>query len=124
MSKSEELAKTLSIATDELAKDREQLKGIDSVITEIDDGLTGRRNENRSFDQELTKLEIRLAEERSQLGFIQSNAQDEYQTDPQKSIGRPSFGRATSSSRSASISTIWMTPISSVSYTHLRAHET
>ena len=84
VSKSEELAKTLSIATDELAKDREQLKGIDSVITEIDDGLTGRRIENRSFDQELTKLEIRLAEERSQLGFIQSNAQDEYQKDLSK----------------------------------------
>ena len=50
VSKSEELAKTLSIATDELAKDREQLKEIDSVITEIDDGLTGRRN-GTSFDQ-------------------------------------------------------------------------
>ena len=84
VSKSEELAKTLSIATDELTKDREQLKGIDSTITEIDDGLSGRRNENRSFDQELTKLEIRLAEERSKLGFIQSNAQDEYQTDLSK----------------------------------------
>ena len=84
VSKSEELAKTLIIATDELTKDREQLKGIDKTITEIDDGLSGRRSENRSFDQELTKLEIRLAEERSQLGFIQSNAQDEYQADLSK----------------------------------------
>ncbi|MBH78869.1 MAG: chromosome segregation protein SMC [Puniceicoccaceae bacterium] len=84
VSKSEELAKTLIIATDELTKDREQLKGIDKTINEIDDGLSGRRSENRSFDQELTKLEIRLAEERSQLGFIQSNAQDEYQADLSK----------------------------------------
>jgi len=67
-----------------LTKDREQLKGIDTTITEIDDGLSCRRNENRSFDQELTKLEIRLAEERSKLGFIQTNAQDEYQTDLSK----------------------------------------
>ena len=95
LSKSEELAKTLSIATDELAKDREQLKGIDTIITEIDDGLSSRRSENRSFEQELSKLEVRLAEEHSQLGFIQSNAQDEYQTDSRKSIGRASFGRAT-----------------------------
>ncbi|MDQ8194673.1 chromosome segregation protein SMC [Coraliomargarita sp. SDUM461004] len=80
-SKSEELAKTLAIASDELDKDREQLQGIDAIINEIDEGLSGRRNESRSFDKELTKLEIRLAEERSQLGFIQSTALDEYQVD-------------------------------------------
>jgi len=78
-SKSEELAKTLTFAIDELEKDRLQLKEVDAVIHEIDDGLSGRRSESRSFDQELTKLEIRLAEERSQLGFIQSSAHDEYQ---------------------------------------------
>ncbi|WPJ96635.1 chromosome segregation protein SMC [Coraliomargarita algicola] len=79
--KSEELAKTLEIANDELDKDREQLQGIDAIINEIDEGLSGRRNESRSFDKELTKLEIRLAEERSQLGFIQNTALDEYQVD-------------------------------------------
>jgi chromosome segregation protein len=79
LSKSEELAKTLAIATGELEKDRLQLKEVDATIHEIDDGLSGRRSESRSFDQELTKLEIRLAEERSQLGFIQSTAHDEYQ---------------------------------------------
>lgn len=80
-SKGEELARTLAIATEELDEDREKLKEIDAVINEIDDGLSGRRSESRAFDQELTKLEIRLAEERSQLGFIQSSAQDEYQID-------------------------------------------
>ena len=80
-SKSEELAKTLAVATDELEKDRLQLKEIDALVNEIDDGLSGRRSESRSLDQELTKLEIRLAEERSQLGFIQSTAQDDYQVD-------------------------------------------
>lgn len=80
-SKSEELAKTLAVATDELEKDRLQLKEIDALVNEIDDGLSGRRGESRSLDQELTKLEIRLAEERSQLGFIQSTAQDDYQVD-------------------------------------------
>ncbi len=78
-SKSEELAKTLTIATAELEKDRLQIKEVDATIHEIDDGLSGRRSESRAFDQELTKLEIRLAEERSQLGFIQSTAHDEYQ---------------------------------------------
>lgn len=80
-SKGEELARTLTVATDELDKDREQLKAIDALIHEIDDGLSGRRSESRALDQELTKLEIRLAEERSQLGFIQSSAQDEYRID-------------------------------------------
>jgi chromosome segregation protein len=81
LNKSEELAKTLAVATDELEKDRLQLKEIDALVNEIDDGLSGRRGESRSLDQELTKLEIRLAEERSQLGFIQSTAQDDYQVD-------------------------------------------
>jgi len=82
--KSEELAKTLVIVTNELAKDRDQLKEIDTTISGIDDGLAGRRSESRTFDQELTKLEIRLAKERSQLGFIQSTTQDEYQADLSK----------------------------------------
>ncbi|MBC8189644.1 MAG: chromosome segregation protein SMC [Puniceicoccaceae bacterium] len=81
LNKSEELAKTLAVATDELEKDRLQLKEIDALVNEIDDGLSGRRSESRSLDQELTKLEIRLVEERSQLGFIQSTAQDDYQVD-------------------------------------------
>lgn len=78
-SKSEELEKSLSVATDQLDKDRAQVKQLDAEIAEIDGGLSGRRSEGRSFDQELTKLEVRLAEERSQLGFIQSTAQDDYQ---------------------------------------------
>ena len=81
LNKSEELAKTLAVATDELEKDRLQLKEIDALVNEIDEGLSGRRSESRSLDQELTKLEIRLVEERSQLGFIQSTAQDDYQVD-------------------------------------------
>ena len=79
--KSAELDKTLSIATDALEKDRQQIKALDAQIHEIDDGLSDRRNASRASDQELTKLEIRLAEERSQLGFLQSAAQDDYQLD-------------------------------------------
>lgn len=77
--KSAELEKTLQVSTDQLDKDREALKVLDSSIAQVDGGLTGRRNEARAFDQELTKLEVRLAEERSQIGFIQSSAEDEYQ---------------------------------------------
>lgn len=79
--KSDELGKTLTIATEALDKDRQDLKATDALIHEIDDGLSGRRSESRASDQELTKLEIRLAEERSQLGFLQSAAQDDYQLD-------------------------------------------
>ncbi|MGB0408787.1 MAG: chromosome segregation protein SMC [Opitutales bacterium] len=79
--KSEELEKTLTVAAGQLDADREQVKQYDAQIAEIDGGLSERRSEGRSFDQELTKLEVRLAEERSQLGFIQSTAQDDYQVE-------------------------------------------
>ncbi|MEM8867664.1 MAG: chromosome segregation protein SMC [Verrucomicrobiota bacterium] len=79
--KCEELDKTLEVASDELDKDRAALKQVDTEIAEIDGGLTGRRTEARTLDQELTKLEVRLAEERSQLGFIEGNARDEYQVE-------------------------------------------
>ncbi|PXA03145.1 chromosome segregation protein SMC [Coraliomargarita sinensis] len=79
--KTEELEKTLAVATEQLDTDREKVKKLDAEIAEIDGGLAGRRSEGRNFDQEMTKLEVRLAEERSQLGFIQSTAQDDYQTE-------------------------------------------
>lgn len=77
--KATELEKTLTVAMAQLDEDRAKLKQLDVAIAELDDGLSGRRNESRSFDQELTKLEVRLAEERSQLGFIQNSARDDYQ---------------------------------------------
>ena len=77
--KSFELDKTLQVATERFENDRVRLKEVDGQISSVDGGLTGRRNEVRAFDQELTKLEVRLAEERSQLGFIQGHAQEEYQ---------------------------------------------
>ncbi len=79
--KREELDKTLVVATEQLDRDRAAVKQLDGEIVAIDDGLAGRRSEGRSFDQEMTKLEVRLAKERSQLGFIQSAAEDDYQTD-------------------------------------------
>ncbi len=79
--KSLELERTLKVSTEQLDQDREALKVLDAEITQVDGGLTGRRNEGRAFDQELTKLEVRLAEERSQIGFIQSSAEDEYQVE-------------------------------------------
>ncbi|MFU8849157.1 MAG: chromosome segregation protein SMC [Opitutales bacterium] len=80
-SKREELEKTLTVATGQLDTDREAAKKLDTEIAAIDGGLAERRSEGRRFDQELTKLEVRLAEERSQLGFIQSTAQDDYQAE-------------------------------------------
>ena len=79
--KSLELEKTLQVATMQFSEDRLKLKAIDAAIGDIDGGLTGRRNEGRAYDQEMTRLEVRLAEERSQLGFIESGAVDEYQVE-------------------------------------------
>jgi chromosome segregation protein len=79
--KSVELEKTLQVATVQFSEDRVKLKTIDAAISDIDGGLTGRRNEGRAYDQEMTRLEVRLAEERSQLGFIERGAVDEYQVE-------------------------------------------
>ena len=79
--KSLELEKTLQVAAGKLSEDRAALKEFDAAISGIDGGLSGRRNEGRTFDQEMTRLEIRLAEERSQIGFVESTAQDEYQVE-------------------------------------------
>ena len=74
-----ELEQTLQVASAKLSEDRAAIKEMDAVITGIDGSLGGRRNEGRTYDQEMTRLEIRLAEERSQIGFIQSAAHDDYQ---------------------------------------------
>jgi chromosome segregation protein len=76
-----ELERTLQIATQHFENDRERLKEVDGQISSVDGGLSARRNELRALDQELSKLEIRLVEERTQRGFIQSTAQDDYQAD-------------------------------------------
>ncbi|MFP4204135.1 MAG: chromosome segregation protein SMC, partial [Opitutales bacterium] len=79
--KSKELEKTLQVAAGELEKDGARLKEMDKEIMELDNGLTERRKENHTFERNLNKLEVRLAEERSQLNFIEENARGEYQVD-------------------------------------------
>lgn len=76
-----ELETTLKVASDELERDKASLKQLDTQIADVDGTLSGRRTESRRLDKELTKLEIRLAEERSQLGFVKETAETEYQSD-------------------------------------------
>lgn len=82
--KSLELEKTLQVAGTQLGEDNARLKTIDAAIADIDSSLAGRRNEGRTLEQEIARLEIRLAEERSQISFIQSTAQEEYQSELQQ----------------------------------------
>lgn len=79
--KSLEFEKTLQLSTDQLDKNRAALKQFDLEINEIDSGLSGRRSTARGQEQELNKLEIRLAEERSQIGFIEGSVTDEHQVE-------------------------------------------
>ena len=77
--KAAEIEKTLGVAMEQLDEDRAKVKQLDAEIAELDTGLASRRSEGRDYDQELKKLEVGLAEERSQLGFVQSSAQNDYQ---------------------------------------------
>jgi chromosome segregation protein len=78
-----ELEAMLQGAIGQLEQDRAALQEMDADIARMDGSLSGRRKQGRSYEHELTKLEIRLAEERSQIGFIQTAAEDDYQIDLQ-----------------------------------------
>ncbi len=82
--KSLELEKTLQIAGTQLNEDKSGLKIVDAAIADIDRSLAGRRNQGRTLEQESSRLEIQLAEERSQIGFIQRTAEEEYQSELQQ----------------------------------------
>jgi chromosome segregation protein len=79
--KSAELNKTLEVAIAQLDSDREALKSLDTELAERENALSGRRDASRDEQQELNKLEVRLAEERSQIGFIEENSRDTHQAD-------------------------------------------
>lgn len=77
--KSIELRRTLEVAITQLDHDREALKMLDVKLASMDSALMDRRKESRVEEQELNKLDVRLAEERSQIGFIESNSRDTHQ---------------------------------------------
>ena len=80
--KSARLEEALQKAMQELCEADAALKQMDNEIAEADMTLSGHRKKSRNLDQDLNKLEVRLAEERSQIGFIQSNAEEDYQVNP------------------------------------------
>lgn len=89
-----ELERTLGVATDEIEKDRQAVLDMDNRIAGIDGVLAKRRNETRALEQALTKVEVRLAEERSQCSFIESSVQDSYQLEISQIDWRTEYWRA------------------------------
>ena len=81
LEKSAELKRTLEVAVSQLESDREALKSLDTELIEREEALSVRREAGRKEEQELSKLEVRLAEERSQIGFIEENSRDAHQTE-------------------------------------------
>lgn len=73
-----ELERTLKVATDEIEKDKVSLLKLDNEIDVTDRALSERRTKTRTLEQSLSKLEVCLAEERSQSGFIESSVQENY----------------------------------------------
>ena len=94
VSRSQELERTLGVATDEIEKDRQAVLEMDNRISGIDGALVKRRNEARELEQAMTKLEVHLAEERSQSSFIQSTVQDSYQVEISEIDWRAEFWQA------------------------------
>ncbi len=92
--RAQELERTLGVATDEIEKDRQAVLEMDNRIAGIDGVLGKRRNETRELEQALAKLEVRLAEERSQSGFIESAVRDSYQVEIGEIDWRAEFWRA------------------------------
>ncbi len=81
VAKGVKLETALQVAAEDLNKIQTEIGQMDGEIIEVDGTLISRRNESRTLDQKLNKLEVRLAEERSQIGFIQSAAENDYQVD-------------------------------------------
>lgn len=81
LEKSAELNRTLEVALKQLESDRAALKALDTELVERETALSERRLASRGEEQELNKLEVRLAEERSQIGFIEENSRDAHQAD-------------------------------------------
>jgi len=79
--KSRELEQSLEAANDKLQRDNEALKALDADIARKDNDLSGRRDDARAMERELNQIDVKLAEERSQLGFIERSARDEHQTE-------------------------------------------
>jgi chromosome segregation protein len=79
--KSTELKRTLEVAMKQLDHDREALKALDVKLAAMDSALVDRRKESRIEEQELNKLDVRLAEERSQIGFIENSSRETHQVE-------------------------------------------
>jgi chromosome segregation protein len=79
--KSTELKRTLEVAMKQLDYDREALKALDVKLAAMDSALVDRRKESRIEEQELNKLDVRLAEERSQIGFIENSSRETHQVE-------------------------------------------
>ncbi|MGC6456642.1 MAG: chromosome segregation protein SMC [Coraliomargaritaceae bacterium] len=94
VARSRELERTLGVATDEIEKDRQAVLEMDNRISGIDGVLAKRRIDTRELEQSLTKLEVHLAEERSQSRFIESTVQDSYQLEISEIDWRAEFWRA------------------------------
>ncbi len=79
LEKSGQLLKTLEISNEQLSKDQAQLEQSDSEIALLDKSVSEKRSDCRSFEQQLTSREVRLAETRAQASFLSSSTEENYQ---------------------------------------------
>ncbi|MCD8299129.1 MAG: chromosome segregation protein SMC [Opitutae bacterium] len=77
----ETLSATIATAAAELAKIREESQSVEAKIEELDNSMSGDRNNLRDNEAKLGALEVRLAEETSQCKFIAEKVSTEYQLD-------------------------------------------
>ena len=79
--KATEVEITLKTTMESVEKDREALLAIENNIQTLEASLNSENARQRDLDQALNKLEVQLAEKRTQINFITEKIQNEYQVD-------------------------------------------
>jgi chromosome segregation protein len=76
-----EIARTLVISQESVEKIRGELVEIEHQISGIEEGQQGLRTETEAAQDELSRVEIRLAESRARAQFLSEEVQHEFQAD-------------------------------------------
>ena len=73
-----QLEDNIKLADENLARQKGAVETIEGTITTQEKELTELRGTERECDSRFTELEVKLAEERSQAGFLEETLRSEY----------------------------------------------
>lgn len=79
--RAEEIAVTLAVAQENVEKSRQELSAIEQEINRVESGLSSIRNEAESAMAELSRNEVKVAETRARVQFLNEEITHEFRVD-------------------------------------------